>query len=470
MLRTIIEKEIRDIIGSSKFAITFGACAVLILLAFYMGAKNYELNRTRYEAARAENIRQLEGLTDWLAVPQHRIFLPPQPLTAIVTGVSNDIGRTIEMHGRGELTPGDNRYSDDLIFAVFRFLDLDFIFGFVLSLFAILLGYNAISGEKEQGTLRLSFANALPRGKYILGKLIGSYTALSLPLILAISLGLLILIVLKVPMSAEDWLKLLLISLTGLLYTGAFLTLSIFVSALTRRSSNSFLLLLVIWILGAFIVPRASVLLAGRAVEVPSIDEIAAQKASLSSQLWEEDKKKMSNFKPSVSDCSEGTVNEFNRFMENMAEERELRMREFGDRLDEDRRNKEIRRRKLSLALARFSPSAAMTLAATSLAGSSVELKDRFRSEAYAYQQTYGKFMTEKTGLNPGSGMVLMRMKMGDEEPEPIDPGELPEFEFTPITLSSSFEAALFDIELLAVYNLVFFAGAFIAFRRYDLR
>ena len=104
MFKLIIEKELKEIIGSAKFAITFGVCAVLILLTFYVGAKNYQISSQRYEAAKAENLRQLEGLTDWLMVNNHRIFLPPQPLEALVTGVSNDIGRNIEMAGRGELT------------------------------------------------------------------------------------------------------------------------------------------------------------------------------------------------------------------------------------------------------------------------------------------------------------------------------------------------------------------------------
>ena len=39
-----------------------------------------------------------------------------------------------------------------------------------------------------------------------------------------------------------------------------------FVSSLTRRSSTSFLFLLVIWILAVLVIPRSAVLLAGRAV------------------------------------------------------------------------------------------------------------------------------------------------------------------------------------------------------------
>ena len=174
MLRTIIEKEIRDLIGSTKFVTTFGVTTLLILMAFYAGAKNHNLAVAQYDASQAENLRQMEGLTDWMSLQQHRIFLPPQPLASLVNGISSDIGRTIDVKTRGEMSAEDSRFNEDPIFAVFRFLDLSFIFQVVLSLFAILLGYDAISGEKERGTLRLVFSNATPRAIFILGKITGS--------------------------------------------------------------------------------------------------------------------------------------------------------------------------------------------------------------------------------------------------------------------------------------------------------
>ena len=186
MLKYIIEKELRDMISSTKFVVTFAICAVLILLAFYTGAQNYRVSQSQYQAAKTENLRQLEGLTDWIMVRNFRIFLPPEPLAALVTGISNDIGRSVTVQGRGELATQDSRFSDEPVFAVFRFLDLDFIFQIVLSLFAILFAYDAINGEKERGTLRLTFANAVARAQYILGKIIGSFLALAVPLVLPV--------------------------------------------------------------------------------------------------------------------------------------------------------------------------------------------------------------------------------------------------------------------------------------------
>ena len=102
MIKLIIEKELRDLIGSTKFAITFSICSVLILLSFYIGVKNFQIAQSQYEASKTANLRQYEGITDWMRVQEYKIFLPPQPLATLINGVSNDIGRTIEVRGRGE--------------------------------------------------------------------------------------------------------------------------------------------------------------------------------------------------------------------------------------------------------------------------------------------------------------------------------------------------------------------------------
>ncbi len=472
MIRLVIEKELREIIGSKKFTITFGVCTVLILLTFYVGAKNHQLNLARYKAAKAENLRKMEGLTDWIRVNSHRIFLPPQPLEALVTGVSNDIGRTIEMRGRGELASVDSRFNDDPIFAVFRFLDLDFIFQIVLSLFAILFAFNAINGEKERGTLRLSFASAVPKDKFILSKLIGSFLALGIPLLIPILLGCLLLPVLGVHLTGDEWIRLGLVILTGLVYFGVFLTLSIFMSVLTKRSSSSFLALLVIWILVVFIVPRSSILLAGRAVDVPSVDELSYKKGRFRAQLWQEDRSKLSEYKPRTDKDPEQMMNDFNKFMQDLADERNKKMQEYSNRLNEDRGNKQTQQERLAFGLARISPSALFSLATTNMVGTAITVKQHFLDEAHGYQQTFAEFMKEKTGMNLGGDVILFRMKRGDDEEEekPINPSELPEFEYHPLAITKVLNNAMIDIGLLLSFNIVFFIGAFVGFLRYDVR
>ncbi|MFH2037602.1 MAG: ABC transporter permease subunit [Candidatus Zixiibacteriota bacterium] len=477
MLKVIIEKEIRDLLRSTKFAITFGACAILIIITFYVGITRYKLNQSQYEASIAETKRSLEGVVDWNEIDETSIFLPPTPLASLVSGISNDIGRTSYIRGRGEIKTEDSRYNEDPIFAIFRFIDLEFIFQIILSLFAILLGYDAVSGEKERGTLRLSLANSVPRQTYIAGKLIGSFISLMVAILLAVLVGLFLMPIMGVRLSGDEWMRLSMIVLTGLLYFGVFLTLSIFISSLTHRSSNSFLILLIIWVFCIHIVPRLSIILAGRSVDVPTIDEMTYQKSILSRQLRKEFMEGMDNFYSGTDFAAQDAIGKLNHYVDSLNEVRDTKMQKLASRLAEERHNYQKLQEKLSFSIARLSPATSFSLATSRLAGTSLELKNHYYEEALSYQQEFAKLMTEKTGFNSG-GFLSIRASSscssGEEEtpeqPMAIDPNELPGFSYRDINIGEAVNASLFDIGFLFIFNLFFFAGAFIAFNRYDAR
>jgi ABC-type transport system involved in multi-copper enzyme maturation permease subunit len=470
MIKLIILKELKDIIISSKFAATFGICSILILLSFYVGARNYQIGIEQYEAAKRENLRKMEGITDWSDVRSVRISLPPQPLASLVMGISNDIGRNGEVRGTGEVEAEDSRYGDDPIYAVFRFLDLDFIFQIALSLFAILFAYDAINGEKERGTLRLTFANSVPRGTYILGKIAGSFLALVVPLLVPMLIGALILITMKIPLSASDWGRLGVVITGGFLYLGAFLAISLFVSSRTERSSISFLLSLIIWIFSVMIIPRTAVLLAGRAIEVPSVDEINSKKSRYRMSLWGEDRKKMVDFRVPTGTPSDKMFPEFQKFMSGLTQERDQKMSELAKRLNEERMNKQWVQQQWAFGLARTSPTATLSFLNTSIVGTGIQLQDDYRRSAGRYQQSFGEFMKEKTGVTPSGGFVMRFTTEDEPKKTPINPMELPQYDFIQPPLSAVLGGIMIDVGILALFNILFFAGAFISFLRFDVR
>jgi ABC-type transport system involved in multi-copper enzyme maturation permease subunit len=468
MLRLIIAKELRDIVGSKRFAFSFAVCSILILAAFYVGAVQHQGNTARYETAKSANLKQMEGVTDWLIVNNHRIFLPPQPLASLVAGISNDIGRTTPVGAHTEESQDDSRYSEEPIYAAFRFLDLEFIVQIILSLFAILFTYDAICGEKERGTLKLAFAGPLPRHVFMTGKLIGSLLGLGCPLLIPLLMGSLLFPLLGVSLTPDEWIRLGLIVFAGLLYLAAFLIVGIAVSSMTSRSSSAFLILLVVWIGAVLIVPRGAVLIAGRAVDVPSVDEIGAQLARQSQQEAAQMRRKLAEFK----NTSEPriAIQEFQKFMADISTERAKKTQELASRLNEERANRQSIQEALALGLARISPSASFSLAAADFAGTSLRLKDRYRDAAKTYRESYDKFIFDKTGVNPGGGMVMRVVTDDGTKAKPIDPTELPPFVFQDVTLGEALQAGLVNMGVLVLYCLVFFAVAHRAFVRYDVR
>jgi ABC-2 type transport system permease protein len=339
-----------------------------------------------------------------------------------------------------------------------------------MSLFAILFAFGAVNGEKERGTLRLAFSNPVPRASFIIGKWAGSFLALCVPMLVPVLIGCLLLPALGVHLEPAEWLRLSLVLLAGFLFFGAFLSLSIMASTVTRRSSSSFLALLIAWIFLNLIIPRTAVLLAAGAVDVPSIDDMNAQKTRYMAELIQEQYAAMEAFKPTQMEDPEKAMGEFNEFMDGVHAERDRKLKELADRLSEERRNRQRAQRRLAFGLARISPCTSFTLAADRLAGTSLELGDRFLAEASGYQQSYGAFMKEKTGVNTGAVMIKISDGTDETRKEAINPAELPAFAYRGTRLDEDAKGAVPDLGLLALFNIVFFAGAFAAFLRFDVR
>jgi ABC-type transport system involved in multi-copper enzyme maturation permease subunit len=479
---------LREIIGSTKFAATFGICSILIILSFFTGIKNYQTGVQENNASKVSQLQEFEKYTEWDRVSGQNVFLPPEPLASLVMGVSNDIGRTTGVNGRNTPTTSrDSIYSEQPVFAVFRFLDLEFVFQIILSLFAILFAFDAVNGEKERGTLRLSFANAVPRATYILGKLTGSFLALALPLLIPVLIGILLLPLMGLVLSNDEWLRLGLFIVSGMLYLGVFLTLSAFLSCLTQRSSSAFLFLLMIWIFSVLIIPRASVLIAGNMVKVPTIEEISFQQSQLMRQYSDEFGKRLRNFSKETyekqrnsgdfsPEARKKAQDSIIQFLNEIETENSKKVEDLTSRLNEERHNKQVQQEKLAFGISRISPAAVFNLASTTLCGTSLDLKNHFLNQASIYSETFAEFIRRKTGHNPGDlGFIYKaaaaRASGEKTEPaKPINPREIPEFLYQPPELSNILHDALPDIAILILFNLIFFSGAFLTFLRYDLR
>jgi hypothetical protein len=226
------------------------------------------------------------------------------------------------------------------------------------------------------------------------------------------------------------------------------------------------------------IIPRSSVLLAARSIDVPSIDEMAYKKAGLASQLMEEFHDGMQNMSiPASPSPEDDPVKTLNEYIDSLSDIRETKMNELSLRLFEERRNRQKIQEDLAFTLARISPVTSFSLAASHLSGTSIQLKDRFYEKASEFQKPFGSFIKDKTGLNPG-GSIKIRASTacgggGEDEnkkTEPINPAELPKFAFTNYDLNKSLKSAVVDLGILSFFNILFFAGAFVAFLRYDVR
>lgn len=493
MLTTIIQKELSALILSPKFAATFGACSVLILLSAWIGIRSYQADASQYGAAQRLVEQELVEQT-WANVGFHA-YRAPDPMQVFASGVHDDVGRLSEISRQSEIKLQSSIYSDSTIFAVFRFVDFMFVVQIVLSLFAILFTYDAVNGEREQGTLQLTFSNPVPRAQFIVGKFIGSWLGLVTPLLIPILLATLLVMVMKVPMKPQHWQALAALMGVSLLYFTFFICFGVLVSTLTRRSSVSFLISLVAWVFLVLIIPRVGVMLAGQSVSVPSVGEIEGLLDGYAKKQWDRYRDELSarwkarNLQTEgMSDAQRADYNmsRMNDWMEEDNEKRKQILAEIAEyerKLGEDRRNRRAQQERLAFALSRFSPASAYQLAAMDLSATDVALKSRSEDAMQAYRQRTLKLADRKAqdsggasgrmiGFSGGTegGTAEIRISFSDDSRLTIDPSEVPAYQPPSRSFRESFAPAVIDIGLLALYSLAAFSGAFAAFLRYDVR
>lgn len=485
MLGLLINKELKNIIASPKFTGTFLICSILILLSVYTGIKEYKVMMERYDAASMLVDQELQQETSWSKMTT-TVYRKPDPMQIFVAGLDYDIGRFSPVSTRSGVKLKQSAYSDDPIYAVFRFLDFSFITIFILTLFAVLFTYNAVNGERQDGTLKLIMSNSVSRAKYLAGKAIGAWLGLVVPISIPIMLGVLLLFAFGVPLSGEFWLRLLGLMGMSLAVFSFFIFLGILISALTRRPAISFLLSLVCWIFLVMILPRAGVLTAGTIVQVPRIAEIESRLASYSQNKWDEFSEKASERWQSVNqgDEQEFTEEEMWAMMET---EDSLHkavtddINQYEGKLFEDLRQRRIQQQNLAFSFSRISPVSAYQLGVMRLAGTDVGMKNRYEDAIGNYRSEFTDYVEQKKEESGDHGRIMLAftidekgnqsMQMNsDRKKGTLDLSGLPKFSSPKDNLGNVAASVTIDFGIIMLFTILAFAGAFVLFLRYDVR
>lgn len=485
MFFTIVRKEFLSNLFSFRFTITMILCILLMLISSYTLREKYEQHLSEYDAAVISHRKALDEASNLQNVMLGGYILDkrPAPLSVLSAGLEG-MGKTATANIVSEPTFENSETNTEPLTGLFGSLDFAFITRIVISLLALLFTYDAIAGEREQGTLKLMLSNAVPRDLVILGKAVGSFVSLLLPFIISALIGLVIIVLSpQVQFDGESWQRILLATLVSLLYIWVFTAVGLFISARTEKSATALLSLLLIWVFFVLAVPKASNLLANQLHRVPSVQEVQGQKAAIEQQISSELLPKMGK---AQEESIETVRKEWEAAGRNIGENQEEFRKDITDLIMQkiaelqkegmDRTNMERDKiqsayeRKLrgqvSLAmnLSRVSPASSYTFAMTSLANTGILRQQRFLQDAQNYQREFANYLNVK--LAEGKGLGLNPSNPEDK----LDLSDVPQFRTSMPTLDASLGEVWIDIVLLFGLGVIFFMAAYVSFLRYDVR
>jgi ABC-type transport system involved in multi-copper enzyme maturation permease subunit len=494
MIDVIAKRELLDQVSSPKFIFLFLVSALLVVFSLYTGSASYISARDELRSTDQLSHREIENRANYQELAQYgvKVGRTPSPLSAVAAGVSSALGRS------ARVTPGQQPdiapppLADQPVVAVLGELDLSVVIRVFLSLFVLLLTYDAIAGEKETGTLKAVLANPVPRTRLLLGKALGLFGTFLAATAIPAVLGLLVMQAgFKIELSGAEWIRLVLIGVVAGLYLLALFSMGMFVSTATTRSSIAFLILLLLLVGFTEIIPKASPMLARQFRPVPAYAELQSERDRLQSENQRATFKAMSSafalMNTPVSNDAEAAARQarIDSIMSRSRDSLSRDLREQQARIEEAYRNKQDAMTSLALSLARLSPAAAMSHAVEVLAGTDFDLHRRWRGELIGYRSALEDWFKSK-GVQTGSGMRFsvqinntsgpggknqtMRIGAPTSEDAKLDLSTMPSFRPQVEPLAGAMGRAAPDLVILGLWSGAMLLLAFWKFLKYDVR
>jgi len=460
MLRLLIRKEILSHVLSFRFAVTFVIFLVLIFTSIYVTVNGYEQEIAEHGARVRAYQEHLKGI---ITQDDHdrigwRLFWDDGKLDAVPVSALSWLG-----HGMQSINPiaintyrwgakeVDRGLTRNPLLGLLQVPDFIYVVNVVLSLLAVLFMFDAVCGEKEAGTLRLTLSNPVPRHLVLLGKWIGGYLVLMIPFLIATIGGLVYAWSQGVlAANSEQLTRIGLLLLTSCLYIAVFFNLSLFVSAATDRSATSLLVCLFLWVTFIIAVPNMAPVTAQILRETPSLHLIESNKEAVDREY----QLKIDQLTQTTGELAYGKKIEQER--ERLEKERDARKRQW-DRYFEDRKHDQF---SLAKTLARTWPSGCWIFAAVALTDTGPAAHERLVAARNRLEQTY-KEKCDK---------LEEHRRQNDWKFPEMTVEEFPALMVQNASAAQSLMDALNDMLILIILNVVCFMAAFMRFLRYDVR
>jgi ABC-type transport system involved in multi-copper enzyme maturation permease subunit len=471
MMGTLFIKEIRDALASRRFWVILALCLVLIPLGVEVSLKDYQTRLQNYREAVRIYQEETKLVQDILYKEGAKAFDPPAPLSFMSLGLELVLPNVAETPA-GRVDPPvamrlDNNQSRDNLYEFFYGpLDLVFVVAVVMSLLAVILTFGAISGEKEQGTLGQILSNSVPRANVILAKATANGLVLIIPFLLAVFVSLTIIQLQagSILSAGAGWTSIGLGIFISILLIGVFFNLGLLVSSLTKQAVPALVTLLLAWVFLYGVYPRLSAAAAQILDPVKSDAQVALEKAQVRRDIEKErdaEIEKVARTMPQ--DFKSEAFKAGQKEQQDIHDRYQARLEESWRTIDRDIEARRNSRNVLTDDIARLSPVSSFVRPMAELSRTSWLEYGQFNRLVSQYEEVLNREIFDKQNITHTPGSVMISNSADPNAPAPV-------FAYMPIPEDNLVRNVLPDVVLLLLFNFIFFAGAFVAFLRYDPR
>ena len=477
MIWHLVKRELYDHLNSLRFAFTMVLLIALMLVNAIGYLGEYTAQSTEYQKKVSASLDKMRSNADSLYYllmgGPGTLYKKPSPLSFCANGGETFIPESADGVGRG-LLMRSSRFSISAIWRMeypqsnpnlwnimpdYTNVDWNAIVSVVLSLIAILFTFDAISSDRERGTLRLILSNSVSRGTVLVSRFLAALIAISIPFLIAAFINLFLLYTSgSIPLGPSECGRLGVIICIAFVYVSIFLGLGLLISSRVSNSSSSLTILLLIWVVWVVLLPSTTGALTSGLQPTMTRNELAARRQQLANNFYQQYDELGSKVPSREIPATEETLLWSKYLTEHDARDNE--------RLNEEHLDAQLAQIRLARSITRISPASSVQYAIESLAGTGFTRHVQFLKQVRRYADAFMSFLVETDRADPESPHAI-----GPEEgtsQKPVRFESIPKFE-DHISFSGAYNAATTDILLLLLFFAVLFASAFLSFLRVDV-
>ena len=471
MLTTLIQKEIMHHILSARFVALLVMCLLLIPLTLSINYRNYLQNLVDYqESVKLANIEETTVNPKMPLEPEievSKLFLKPTPLSVFAIGLGDALPNYLGMTRNGIIQGAPALVSDSLSYLLGH-LDYLFLVGTVFSLLALLFTFDAVAGEREAGTLRITLANSLPRDLFLWSKLIGGYLVFVVPFLVSFLFGLLVLVWQGFPLGEpEIFPRVLSLTLISLLYIAVFFAIGTVISTYLDNSKTALIVAFTVWVFAVLITPRVGFLAAKFIAPTQTSQSVYLEKTALrenfNAELEERKKEIHQEFwknrsQPSFEEQIAGGL-EMDKQVQPLEEEFRQKFKDSADKIDRRYKRDKAQQEAVGETLSRITPTSSLIYLTTNLTQTGKRKRRNYFQAGDRYYDALDEDLFSK---------VLDHISMRTMKPEDtVQITQPPRLETA--TLGETFRQSAVDVLLLCFFAVALTTVAFLKFFRSDI-